>query len=70
MPHVKMEKSAFNTNFLEVEQLWKKSNLQKALFRYVQLREFMVVTLRGYGRISYYISPKLLYEETGYVWNG
>lgn len=23
-----------------------------------------------YGRISYYISPKLLYEETGYVWNG
>ena len=23
-----------------------------------------------YGRISYYISPKLLYEETGYVWDG
>ena len=23
-----------------------------------------------YGRISYYISPKLLYEGTGYVWNG
>lgn len=21
-----------------------------------------------YGRISYYISPKLLYEETGYIW--
>lgn len=23
-----------------------------------------------YGRVSYYISPKLLYEETGYVWDG
>ena len=23
-----------------------------------------------YGRINYYISPKLLYEETGYVWQG
>lgn len=22
------------------------------------------------GRISYYISPKLLYEHTGYIWNG
>lgn len=22
------------------------------------------------GRISYYISPKLLYEETGYLWKG
>ncbi|MBO7450283.1 MAG: hypothetical protein J6U54_07905 [Clostridiales bacterium] len=22
------------------------------------------------GRISYYISPKLLYEETGYMWDG
>lgn len=22
------------------------------------------------GRINYYISPKLLYEETGYRWNG
>ena len=22
------------------------------------------------GRISYYISPKLLYEQTGYVWKG
>lgn len=22
------------------------------------------------GRISYQISPKLLYEETGYVWKG
>lgn len=22
------------------------------------------------GRISYYISPKLLWEETGYFWNG
>ena len=22
------------------------------------------------GRINYYISPKLLYEETGYVWKG
>ena len=23
-----------------------------------------------YGRINYYISPKLLYEHTGYVWKG
>lgn len=23
-----------------------------------------------YGRISYYISPKKLYEETGYAWEG
>lgn len=23
-----------------------------------------------YGRINYYISPKLLYEDTGYVWKG
>lgn len=22
------------------------------------------------GRINYYISPKLLYEHTGYVWKG
>lgn len=22
------------------------------------------------GRISYYISPKLLYEQTGYMWDG
>ena len=22
------------------------------------------------GRINYYISPKLLYEETGYLWDG
>ena len=22
------------------------------------------------GRISYYISPKKLYEETGYLWDG
>jgi hypothetical protein len=22
------------------------------------------------GRINYYISPKLLYEETGFVWKG
>ena len=22
------------------------------------------------GRISYYISPKLLFEQTGYVWDG
>ena len=24
----------------------------------------------GKGRITYYISPKKLYEETGYVWKG
>lgn len=23
-----------------------------------------------HGRINYYISPKLLYEQTGYDWNG
>ena len=23
-----------------------------------------------YGRINYYISPKKLYEDTGYVWKG
>lgn len=23
-----------------------------------------------YGRINYYISPKQLWEETGYVWKG
>lgn len=23
-----------------------------------------------YGRINFYISPKLLYEETGYMWKG
>lgn len=23
-----------------------------------------------YGRINFYISPKLLYEHTGYVWKG
>lgn len=23
-----------------------------------------------YGRINYYISPKKLYEDTGYIWKG
>lgn len=23
-----------------------------------------------FGRINYYISPKLLYENTGYIWKG
>ena len=23
-----------------------------------------------YGRINFYISPKLLHEETGYIWKG
>lgn len=23
-----------------------------------------------YGRINYYINPKLLFEQTGYAWNG
>lgn len=23
-----------------------------------------------YGRINYYVSPKRLYEETGYLWKG
>lgn len=25
---------------------------------------------KRYGRINYYISPKKLYEETGYIWRG
>lgn len=25
---------------------------------------------REKGRINFYVSPKLLYEETGYVWKG
>ena len=24
----------------------------------------------AYGRINFYISPKLLWEETGYMWKG
>lgn len=24
----------------------------------------------AYGRINYYISPVLLYRDTGYMWNG
>lgn len=23
-----------------------------------------------YGKINYYISPKLLFEDTGYIWRG
>lgn len=23
-----------------------------------------------FGRINYYVSPKLLYEQTGYLWKG
>ena len=23
-----------------------------------------------YGRINFYISPKLLWQETGYIWRG
>ncbi len=23
-----------------------------------------------YGRINYYISPRLLYEDTGFIWKG
>ena len=23
-----------------------------------------------YGRINFYISPKLLYQETGFLWKG
>ena len=25
---------------------------------------------QDYGRINFYISPKKLYEETGYIWRG
>lgn len=24
----------------------------------------------AYGRINFYVSPKLLYEQTGYIWKG
>lgn len=30
----------------------------------------VVTDYSGKGRINYYISPKKLYEETGYVWRG
>lgn len=30
----------------------------------IQVKEFVE------GRINYYISPKKLYEETGYIWRG
>ena len=29
-----------------------------------------VTTLEQGGRINFYISPRLLYEQTGYVWKG
>lgn len=29
-----------------------------------------VTAYEGYGRINYYISPKKLYEDTGYIWKG
>lgn len=35
-----------------------------------QLVTRMEVTKVRQGRINYYISPKLLYEHTGYVWKG
>lgn len=35
-----------------------------------QLVTRMEVTKVRKGRINYYISPKLLYEHTGYVWKG
>lgn len=30
----------------------------------------LATDLNGPGRINYYISPKLVYELTGYLWNG
>lgn len=33
-------------------------------------RKGKVVTDYGVGRTNYYISPKLLYEHTGYLWKG
>ena len=35
-----------------------------------QLVTHMEVAKVRHGRINYYISPKLLYEHTGYVWKG
>lgn len=38
----------------------------------VATRNGKPVTQQGskYGRINYYISPKKLWEETGYIWKG
>ena len=38
----------------------------------VATRKGQPVTKQGskYGRINYYISPKKLWEDTGYVWKG
>ena len=38
------------------------------------IRDTMVTTIEEmdsrYGRINFYISPKRLYEETGFLWKG
>lgn len=34
-------------------------------------KEIRDISMQGHGgRINYYISPKLLYEQTGYLWDG
>ena len=34
-------------------------------------KEVTDLAMQGHGgRINYYISPKLLYEATGYIWDG
>ena len=34
-------------------------------------KEVTDLAMQGHGgRINYYISPKLLYEQTGYMWKG
>lgn len=33
-------------------------------------RQGQIVNSYGEGRTNYYISPKLLYEHTGYEWKG
>lgn len=32
--------------------------------------ERVTILEHGRGRINFYISPRLLYEQTGYVWKG
>ena len=43
----------------------------KALNTKVMAKDFGIEEMDSrYGRINFYISPKRLYEETGYFWRG
>lgn len=41
----------------------------KATRRGKEITDINEIDLRK-GRINFYISPKLLYQETGYIWKG